>query len=159
MVDPRVVGKKVVYGKSSLVKQYNTPSLHAEIDAYKKLPRYYAGKELNMIVVRFSNEGKLCQSRPCFHCLQTLSNSGIRIKNVYYSNDGEMCKEKFSTMMESELTTISSGMRMKSRMQSNIENEPKSSRSPRSPKSSRSSSSSSESRRSQKIHQDKNYYV
>ncbi|ATZ80895.1 hypothetical protein BMW23_0849 [Bodo saltans virus] len=112
----KVVVKKVVLGKSNSNKQYNTPSTHAEIDAYKKLPKYYASREMNIIVVRFSKSGDLCKSRPCLHCLQTLSNSGIRIKYVYYSNDGDIRKEKFDTMLESELTSISSGMRFKMRM-------------------------------------------
>jgi tRNA(Arg) A34 adenosine deaminase TadA len=107
----KVVGKKVVIGKSNAIKQYNTPSLHAEIDAFKKLPNYYLSKDLNLIVVRFSQNGELSSSRPCYHCLKTLSSSGIRIKYVYYSNDGEIIKEKFNEMMNSELTSVSSGMR------------------------------------------------
>jgi tRNA(Arg) A34 adenosine deaminase TadA len=107
----KVVGKKVVIGKSNAIKQYNTPSLHAEIDAFRKLPGYYLSKDLDLIVVRFSQEGELRSSRPCYHCLKTLFSSGIRIRYVYYSNDGEILKEKFSQMMDSELTSVSSGMR------------------------------------------------
>ena len=38
-------------------------------------------------------------------------NSGLRIRFVYYSCDGEMMKEKFDEMIDSEKTTVSSGMR------------------------------------------------
>ena len=113
MDEQKGIGKYIVFGQNSLIKQYNTPTLHAEIDAYKKLPRYYLSLDLDMIVVRFSKEGKLCQSRPCYHCLETLTRAGISIKNVYYSKDGEIQKEKFGDMMNNELTSISSGMRHK----------------------------------------------
>jgi deoxycytidylate deaminase len=110
-------GKYIVFGQNNLTKQYNTPTLHAEIDAYKKLPRYYMSLDLDMVVVRFSKEGKLCQSRPCYHCLKALTESGISIKNVYYSKDDDMHKEKFSNMLNSELTCMTSGMRHKHNMQ------------------------------------------
>jgi deoxycytidylate deaminase len=109
----KVTGKYVAIGKNNLIPQYNTPTLHAEIDAYIKLPRYYYGIDLDMVVVRFAKDGRLCQSRPCYHCLRTLASSKITIKNVYYSNNGKMCKEKFCDMIDSPLTTISSGMRHK----------------------------------------------
>jgi hypothetical protein len=113
MEGQKVRGKKVVIGKSSAIKQYNTPTLHAEIDAFKKLPNYYLGMDLNLIVVRFSSNGELRSSRPCYHCLKTLRASGIRLKYVYYSNDGEILKEKFSLMFDDEKTSVSSGMRRK----------------------------------------------
>jgi deoxycytidylate deaminase len=113
MVEAKVSGKKVAHGKSATIRQYNTPTLHAEMDAFKKLGGYYLQFDLDMIVIRYSNDGELSSSRPCFHCLRTLINSGLRIRNVYYSNDGEIVKEKFSEMIDSELTTVTSGMRRK----------------------------------------------
>ncbi len=110
-------GKKVAIGKNSTIKQYNLPSLHAEIDAYHKLSNYYASQELDMFVVRFSNDGKLCESRPCYNCLRTLYGTNIRIKNVYYSTKGHIVKEKFSNMLESNLTKLTSATRRKLRLQ------------------------------------------
>ncbi len=107
----KVAGKKVAIGKNNLTPQYSTPTLHAEIDAYQKLQPYYRSIDLDMVVVRFAGEGKLCQSRPCYHCIKMLMGSGLSIKNVYYSREGEMHKEKFCDMLESPLTKISSGMR------------------------------------------------
>lgn len=102
-------------GKSTRIKQYNTPSLHAEIDAYLNLQNYYKKKELDLFVVRFSSHGELCSSRPCFHCLHSLANSGLNINYVYYSKDGEILKERFDEMFDDELTQISSGMRLLNR--------------------------------------------
>jgi hypothetical protein len=112
-------GKDVANGKSSHIQQYNTPSLHAEIDAYQNLRGYYRSKKLDLIVVRFSADGELRSSRPCYHCLRTLMNSGLRIHFVYYSCNGEMLKEKFDEMISSDLTLVSSGMRMISQRRNN----------------------------------------
>ncbi len=105
-------GKKVVVGRSNTMKQYNTPTTHAEIDAIKRTPQYYLKRGINLCVFSFTSEGRMRSSRPCFHCLQTLSNYNIRY--VYYSTeDGDIHKEKFCEMMDSDLTTVSSGMRRK----------------------------------------------
>lgn len=105
-------GKKVVIGRSSTLKQYNTPSLHAEIDAIKKCPSYYLRRGINLCVFSYTSTGNLRSSRPCFHCLKTLSK--FKIRYVYYSNEeGNICKEKFIQMIESDLTIVSSGMRRK----------------------------------------------
>ena len=71
MEGQKVAGKKVAIGKSNSIKQYNVESLHAEMDALMKLPRHYLSYDLDIIVVRFSSSGKLCSSRPCYHCLKT----------------------------------------------------------------------------------------
>jgi tRNA(Arg) A34 adenosine deaminase TadA len=111
MVGPKVRGKKIAIGRSNTIKQYNTPTLHAEIDALNKLPRYYLTKGgVDLYVFRFTSDGTLRSSRPCFHCLRTMSK--YNIKYVYYSGeDGEIHKEKFDEMLTSELTVVSSGMR------------------------------------------------
>jgi deoxycytidylate deaminase len=124
------IGKKVANGKSSRIKQFNTPTLHAEVDAYQNLRGYYRGKELDLFVVRFSNHGDLCSSRPCYNCLKTLTNSGLRIRYVYYSNNGEIVKEKFDEMIDSEQTTVSSGMRMINRARNDSPTSSNSSNSP-----------------------------
>lgn len=100
--------KYVAYGFNKNIKQYNTPSLHAEIDAYYKLKN--KREKYNLLVLRFS-KGELTSSRPCYNCLKTLLNSGINIQYVYYSNKGEIMKEKFTDMLENEKTCVSSGMR------------------------------------------------
>ncbi len=90
-------------------------STHAEIDALNKLK---SKKNINLknrfdlMVIRISKTGILGESRPCFHCLQTLEKSGVKIHNVYYSTEkGKIVREKFNTMKESKKTTYSSGYR------------------------------------------------
>lgn len=109
------IGEKISIGKNNLTPQHCTPTLHAEIDAYHKLPAYYKSLDLDIIVVRFTSSGKLCQSRPCYHCIKKLTEFGLSIKNVYYSKNECIHKEKFSDMMNSSLTKISSGMRNKNK--------------------------------------------
>lgn len=105
--------KKVAYGVNSNTNFHCMPSRHAEMDALNKiknkreLPRY-----VDIFVIRLAKNGTLGESRPCFHCLEALEKSRLRIKYVYYSNnDGLIIKEKFNTMKESPLTYVSSGMR------------------------------------------------
>ncbi len=100
-------------GNSKTLRQYNTPSLHAEMDAYYKLPSYYKSKKLDLIVLRFGSDKKLCSSRPCYNCLKSLYSHGLKIENVYYSNNDEILKEKFSYMIHSKLTQVSYGMKHK----------------------------------------------
>lgn len=88
-------------------------SKHAEMDVLNKI---YKKRELpkvvDIFVVRFAKTGTLGESRPCYHCLMSLAKSHLRIKYVYYSTtDGFIVREKFSTMIDSPLTYISSGAR------------------------------------------------
>jgi len=106
--------KKVAFGSNKTIKQYNTPTLHAEIDAIKKLDPYYAIRGVDLIVIGLTRDGTMCKSRPCYHCLRTLKESGIRVKNIYYSDTGEKIrKERFIKILDNPLTYISSGMRKK----------------------------------------------
>jgi tRNA(Arg) A34 adenosine deaminase TadA len=108
--------KKAAKGFSKPLKQYNTPSLHAEVSALKNFYKKYSKNEyvkmkVDLYVIRISQSGKLVSSRPCFHCLRTLARSKINIRYVYYSVNETIMKEKFNSMMENELTEISYGMR------------------------------------------------
>jgi tRNA(Arg) A34 adenosine deaminase TadA len=106
--------KYVAYGINRHIPQYNTPSLHAEIAAFKNIKKNNMPRKLDLLVVRFSKEGELVSSRPCYNCIRTLTGS-IHIKNVYYSCNGKIIKEKFNEMLDSKLTMVTSGMRMKQR--------------------------------------------
>jgi len=94
--------KNLIVGENSL-------TIHAEINALEKIMSHNKNhKKLNLLVIRTTTNGKLCSSRPCYHCLERLESSNIKIKNVYYStSDNIICKEKFSKMKESFLTYIS----------------------------------------------------
>ena len=100
-------------GANKMCNQYNTPTLHAEINAYNKMSNYYARKTLDLIIIKLNREGTLLASRPCYNCIKSLLYTGINIKHVYYSNNGSIEKENFNTMFESDKTTLSSGMKYK----------------------------------------------
>ena len=72
----------------------NDPGIHAEHDAINKLKPLQRKNRLetvNILVVRFSKNNKLQNSKPCANCIQTMKNlpqkKGYRIRNIYYSND------------------------------------------------------------------------
>lgn len=106
-----VIGENQILGQSS----YFFMSTHAEIDALNKLKskKYMSTKtRFDLMVIRISKTGILGESRPCYHCLEKLENSGVKIHNVYYSTkNGLLTKEKFNTMKESKKTVYSSGYR------------------------------------------------
>lgn len=90
-------------------------STHAEINALNKLKDKKINlkrKKFDLLVVRLSKTERLGESRPCYHCLHKLEQSGVKIQNIYYSTrDNIIVKEKFNQMKESEKTTFSSGYR------------------------------------------------
>lgn len=105
------IGENQIVGRSA----HFFMSTHAEIDALNKLKskKFVSTKNrFDLMVIRISKTGILGESRPCFHCLETLENSGIKIHNVYYSTkNGTLAKERFSAMKKSEKTVYSSGYR------------------------------------------------
>lgn len=94
-------------------------SVHAEKCALDRLlknkkHREKINKSFNLLVVRLTKTGIIGESRPCYHCLLALQNSGLKIKYVYYStNEGKIVRERFSEMLDSEITYISLGHRKK----------------------------------------------
>lgn len=95
---------------------------HAEIDALFKMRYEFKRKKrfdhMNLIVLRFSNIGKLCYARPCYHCIKQLTQVNfINIKNVYYSEtSGHITCEKLANMLSSPRTRISSGYRFRNKL-------------------------------------------
>jgi hypothetical protein len=85
-------------GKSLISIASNTSSYgHAEMNCMRKAQRssMYGAKlcqPLKLIVVRINSSGRLCMSRPCYHC-------GIRLRRmlprarVYYSDDNGQLQE------------------------------------------------------------------
>jgi hypothetical protein len=106
---------KISFGISCGESYKNMPSKHAEIDAlYKINTKINIPKKVDIIVVRITRSGQLANSRPCFHCIESLEKSNLNIKYVYYSTtEGTFAKEKFASMKNSPLTYISSGIRNK----------------------------------------------
>lgn len=92
----------------------NEPGIHAEHDAINKLKPLYRKKRLesiNLLVIRFSKNNKLQNSKPCVNCIQNMKNlpekKGYKIKNIYYSNDnGDIIKSSLQ-ILESEKPHLS----------------------------------------------------
>lgn len=89
----------------------NHAGVHAEHDAINKLKPLARNKKLepiNLLVVRFSKNNKLQNSKPCANCIQTMKTlpekKGYRIKNIYYSNDnGVIVKISLNNLEKEEL--------------------------------------------------------
>ena len=64
---------------------------HAECDALLKLPFKYKTKKLRMYVIRNGYKN----SKPCQHCLHFIFNFKVKIKNIYYSDEGCLWDEPF----------------------------------------------------------------
>lgn len=60
----------------------NKTTIHAEIDACKKVPKNVL-KGAVVIIVRVNNQGKLCPSFPCETCKKYLES--MKVKSVYFS--------------------------------------------------------------------------
>lgn len=61
---------------------YNKLLLHAESDAILKVDRREL-KGASLLVIRLG-KNKLCNSKPCPHCMSIITEVGIR--NIYFSN-------------------------------------------------------------------------
>ena len=88
-------------------------SIHAEMCAMNKLRIKKDNKKINILVIRITHDGELRQSRPCKHCIMSLSQyRNVRIKNIYYSDqNGDIIKEKFKDMIDGDNFHISKGNR------------------------------------------------
>ena len=107
------IGKKLAIGQNYVVKKYSHPSIHAEHDAINHLNMRYIRDDkikLDFVVFRMRRDTTLGYSRPCECCLTRMTKSGLNIVNIYYSNvDGIMVHEKFKDMLNSPLTSKTSG--------------------------------------------------
>ena len=98
------------FGLNSTRRNYNNTSIHAEIDAMKKLPYKKIRNKMDLIVIKLTKSGKFGDSRPCLTCLKSMRS--LRIKHVYYSTcSGNIMRENFNGMEESPITYLSYGHR------------------------------------------------
>src|SRR5439155_24929291 len=79
--------KWLTIGVSHLIQ--NSMSVHAEMDAITKMNKYLkvmsTKEKLNLLVVRLTKTGVICESRPCYHCLVRLQKYCDNINYIYYS--------------------------------------------------------------------------
>jgi len=99
----------MVYATNSTMNKNNPLSLHSECHMYtkyRKNPKLYNPKmEYDYLVIRYSKNGVLGESRPCYHCIQSIQNwSDLRIRDVYYSTrtPGVIVKERVKDMLEDQ---------------------------------------------------------
>ncbi len=89
----------------------NEAGVHAEHDAINKLKPIPIKKHLqniNLLVIRFSKNNKLQQSKPCANCIKTMKilpeKKGYKIKNIFYSNEnGEIVKTNIKNLENDDL--------------------------------------------------------
>lgn len=94
------------YGQNYLLPKNSTyNSVHAEHDAILNLPvnEKKHAKKVDILVIRASKTGKLGMSKPCCHCIHSMTDlaleKGYHITNVYYStNEGTIVKEKLKNI-------------------------------------------------------------
>jgi hypothetical protein len=112
----------ITYGENSMRRSNSgLPSTHAEMDGLRRIRVHHSRNPkrnkdcYDIIVIRLSKSGKLGISRPCYHCLKSLSESNINIKYVYYStgNGDEIVRESLNEMLNNEVSHISAGWRRK----------------------------------------------
>jgi len=114
----QIVGvRNLSYGVNQNISFRSIPSTHAEMEAMKRIERWKrCPKKVDLIVLRYTKNGVLGDSRPCYHCIAFLESSRININWVYYSNkQGSITKIKFSHLAFNKENTahISSGMKYK----------------------------------------------
>lgn len=81
--------------KREIIKNRKCISCHAEVNVLQKYnPRRGPPlRKTTLIVIRIDTEGNLIQSKPCYHCCETIKQYGIK-KIIYSDDDGYLRKEK-----------------------------------------------------------------
>lgn len=111
---------KIVIGENSDKPLYSNNKIktHAEMDAFNKVKGLLKCQKIkknkikmDLVVIRVSKTGNLCESAPCFHCTKELAkNNHIQINKLYYSrSDGTITCVKFNDWVIHGTTHISKG--------------------------------------------------
>jgi len=80
-------------------------TIHAEINAINNYDKNIKKKSrINIIVIRINKYNERCNARPCYNCLLTMKNIGI--KKVYYSvNKTDIICENIKDMISIQITS------------------------------------------------------
>jgi deoxycytidylate deaminase len=101
-----ISGKILSYGQNHFLtnKIGSIYTIHAEHDAINKLPYSEKQTNINLLVVRFTKNNKLCMSKPCEQCIRNMiilsPRKNYNIKNVYYSLNDESIKKTTLTRLK-----------------------------------------------------------
>jgi len=112
---------EIAKGKNTYIKDITCTTVHAELDALRKIFKWIECPEkIHLVVIKINKNGELGEAKPCNHCINILANSKVNIKNVYYTtkNTNQFCvvKEKFSKMKNYDIndkTILSKAFRYK----------------------------------------------
>ena len=105
-------------GTNDFIKDKTCTTIHAEMSALKKWKRLHNSCNIDLVVIKLKKNGDIGEGKPCNHCIKLLSESKMRIINVYYSvSSVQIIKEKFSKMKNydklSDKKILSKSMRYK----------------------------------------------
>jgi tRNA(Arg) A34 adenosine deaminase TadA len=100
-------GSIAVVGGKIISRGFNNFLFHAEMSIFKKI-NYKKMRKVDVYVIRINGNGKLINSKPCSHCLNSLKK--LNIKKIYYSDEnGDIVCEKTNDM---KTDYISSGYKI-----------------------------------------------
>ncbi len=98
--------------QNPIKKNFET-SIHAEMGVLNKFnenSQFKKNGKYNLMVVQFSHDNQLKNSRPCFVCSNAILNSKKKIKKIYYStNDGNIISESIYSLLNLERLHFSIG--------------------------------------------------
>lgn len=104
LLSPRTIFfnySRVLKGISIGENQGDTHAEEAALAKMRSIPLDLIPRTADLLVVRFSRSGKLCSSRPCYHCIMRMMRSNIKIRHVYYSTpEGTIACEKLKKMLD-----------------------------------------------------------
>ena len=106
-------------GENSFIVDKTCTTIHAELDALKKIIKLkQCPKQLDIMVIKTDSNGNYGKAKPCSHCLYVLSNSKYKIRNVYYTsidenNEEIIIIEKFNKMVNLRDKVCSKALRYK----------------------------------------------
>jgi hypothetical protein len=93
-------------------KKFET-SVHAEmgvLEKFNKNSQFKKNGKYNLMVINFSPDNELKNSRPCFICSNEIFRSKKRIKKIYYStNNGDIISESIYSLLNLENLHFSIG--------------------------------------------------
>ena len=101
-----------IYGTNRPCISRGKYSIHAEEDVLRRFSKLnnHKKKKYQIMILRVTDKGNLCDSRPCIHCLRLIKESGIRV--VHYSTrNRDINREKITNMYDSIENKYSSGVR------------------------------------------------
>ena len=104
----------VAYGENALMHKEGAWTIHAEnaaLQHLQSLPKKRHLKTINLMSLRTSKTGHWGHSKPCLHCILTLSSKlplkGYKLGKIYYTEYDTFVETTLSELMADESPHIS----------------------------------------------------